>query len=274
MRDVVTGLRRNVLILAAVSLFLAGGCIAVEKKVRPIEEENLEIVELKKAVSGLYMKTEEMNNRLFLLQEKADTSDERIDVLEGDPELKNVKQKDEKEEGASADEDMTEEVVRDEPIAQTHSILFTESDDAEEGIVAPQELAAVEVEATVETTAEELYETGMKDLKNKDYAAARFNFIKLYENYPDHSLADNALYWTGECHYVERNYEKALESFEVVISKYPDGNKVADAMLKTAYAYISLKDRGNTIKALNLLIEKYPDSEAATKANERFKRKK
>lgn len=264
-------MKNKILILAALFLFLGAGCVTVEKKVRPIEEENMDIVELKKAIAGLYMKSEEMNNRLFLLQEKADTSDERIDVLEdgsekieteASSELKVVKLKDEEKE---EEVELEVESVFEEKVAESHSVLSTPS---------PAVEAEPAVTAEPVAPAEELYEIAMKDLKERKYPEARVNFQKLYGNYPEHSLADNAMYWTGETHYAERNYTLALDIFNAVVNRYPDGNKAADSMLKTAYAYISLKDRGNTIKALNMLMEKYPDSEAAVKANEKFRKNK
>ncbi len=274
MKGVANCLRTKTIILAALLLFAAGGCVTLEKKVQPIEEEeNLEIIELKKAVSGLYMKSEEMNNRLFLLQEKLDTSNDRINTLEGEPEGSAGEFDEEDGEGLKVaelkDDELDVESVFDEQVAESHTFL-SGSDEAE--VESPVELGSDQVEPVA--TAEELYEVAMKDLTNKDYAEARVNYQKLYDNYPDHSLADNAAYWTGETYYVERNFDAALEYFEIVINKYPDGNKAADSLLKTAYSYISLRDRQNTIKALNTLMEKYPDSDAAAKANERFRKKK
>ncbi len=275
MKGVEIRLRGKTIILAAVLLFITAGCITVEKKVQPIEEESLEIVELKKAVSGLYMKSEEMNNRLFLLQEKLDSSNDRLNSLEGEEEGTTEEIDAETDSELKVDELKDEEIdvesVFEEKVAEPYTIL---SDNAV-AVQEPQEDAAALL-ATAEplATAEELYESAMKDLNDKNYAQARAIFQKIYENYPEHSLADNAIYWTGETYYVERDYNGAIESFEAVISRYPDGNKAADALLKTAYSYISLKDRDNTIKALNLLMDKYPDSEAAAKANERFRKKK
>ncbi len=279
MKGVANCLRTKTTILAALLLFAVGGCVTVEKKVQPIEEENLEIIELKKAVSGLYMKSEEMNNRLFLLQEKLDTSNDRINTLEGEPEGRAGEFDEEYSEGLKVaelkDDELDVESVFAEKVAESHTVL---SDSEEEELEIPAEpepeLEQGQDQAEPVATAEELYEAAMKDLTNKNYAEARVNYKKLYDNYPEHSLADNAVYWTGETYYVERNFDGALEYFAIVINKYPDGNKAADSLLKTAYSYISLRDRQNTIKALNTLMEKYPDSDAAVKANERFRKKK
>ncbi len=260
-------------------MFAVGGCVTVEKKVQPIEEENLEIIELKKAVSGLYMKSEEMNNRLFLLQEKLDTSNDRINMLEGGPEGSTGEIYEEDSEGLKVgglkDDELDVESVFDEKIAESHTFLSDNKEEEAETPAEPEpELESDQDQGEPVATPEELYEAAMKALTNKNYAEARANYQKLFNNYPEHSLADNAAYWTGETYYVEGDFEAALKYFEIVIDKYPDGNKAADSLLKTAYSYISLRDRQNTIKALNTLMEKYPDSDAAAKANERFRKKK
>jgi len=277
MKGVANCLRTKTTILAALLLFAASGCVTLEKKVEPIEEESLEIIELKKAVSGLYMKSEEMNNRLFLLQEKLDTSNDRINTLEGEPEGGVGEFYEEDGEGLKVaelkDDELDVESVFDEKVAESHTVLSGSDVEEVESPVEP-ELEPEPNQTGSVATAEELYEVAMKDLANKNYAEARVNYQKLYDNYPEHSLADNAAYWTGETYYVERDFDAALEYFAVVINKYPDGNKAADSLLKTAYSYISLRDRQNTINALNTLMDKYPDSDAAAKANERFRKKK
>ena len=36
--------------------------------------------------------------------------------------------------------------------------------------------------------------------------------------HPDHSLADNAMYWLGECHYSSGQYAKAVTVFKKLVS--------------------------------------------------------
>jgi len=206
--------------------------------------------------------------------------------LEGEPEGATEEIGAEEDSGLKVDELKDEEIdvesVFEEKVAETHTILSDNAadevaaEDSSEPFATSELLATAEPLTTAEplATAEELYEVAMKDLTDKNYAQARATFQKIYENYPEHSLADNAIYWTGETYYVERDYDAAIESFEAVISRYPDGNKAADSLLKTAYSYISLRDRDSTIKTLNILMDKYPDSEAAVKANDRFRKKK
>ena len=50
--------------------------------------------------------------------------------------------------------------------------------------------------------------------------------------HPDHSLADNAMYWLGECHYSSGQYAKAVTVFKKLVKAYPKAEKVPDALLK------------------------------------------
>jgi len=90
--------------------------------------------------------------------------------------------------------------------------------------------------------------------------------------YPDHELADNALYWEGECRDAVKNFSKAIATFQRVIGEYQDGSKVPDAMLKTGYAYLSVGDRENARIYLKKVVKNYPFSPAGTKAEMMLKK--
>ncbi len=96
-------------------------------------------------------------------------------------------------------------------------------------------------------------------------------FSTFVEKHPDHSLADNALYWLGECYYTRGNYSKTVEVFKKLVTTYPKAGKVPDALLKTGYAYLSLDEVNLAGQYFKQVIRKYPFSPAAEKAQTRLK---
>ena len=234
----------SLLLLVVLSIF-AFGCTSLQQETKPLEEENLEILDLKKSISEMDMKIEEINNKLFILQEKVNTNRDRIEALELEREkitvippvgLKVVKLKDE------------EEKVEEEEAAE-------EAEEEKEAL-----------------TPEEIYNRGRELLKAGRNGEARKTFSEFVERFPSHALADNALYWIGESFYSERNFKDALESFTAVVDRYPDENKAPDAMLKMAYSYMELKEKARAEETLKELMDRYPLSEAAEKAEKRLGR--
>ena len=111
------------------------------------------------------------------------------------------------------------------------------------------------------------YKQAMKYMKNKQYIWAITLFNRIYETYPKHSYADNALFWIGICYYKQAKYKTAARYFDKVIKEYPNGNKAPEALLKKALCYVNL-NMGNFAKKLLLaILDKYPSSETSTTAN-------
>ncbi len=69
--------------------------------------------------------------------------------------------------------------------------------------------------------ADRLYKKALSVYKSRNYGKAAAIFNSITENYPDHKLADNALYWTGECFYAQKNYKGAIRAFKKVLEKHP-----------------------------------------------------
>jgi len=112
----------------------------------------------------------------------------------------------------------------------------------------------------------QLYQKARTLLLENDTNNAADLFSTFAKEHPDHSLADNALYWLGECHYSQGRYEKAISIFKDLVKQYPKAEKVPDALLKTGYAYLSLDDVNRASHFLKQVIKKYPFSPAAEKA--------
>jgi tol-pal system protein YbgF len=110
------------------------------------------------------------------------------------------------------------------------------------------------------------YDEALKKFYREDYDEAFSMFMSIVDERPNHSLADNALYWAGECLYGKKDYYESAMLFRDLVEKYPEGNKVPDALLKAGLSYLSLSDPENAGYYLNRVIEEYPGTSAASKA--------
>ncbi len=116
-----------------------------------------------------------------------------------------------------------------------------------------------------------IYYTAYSDYLKKNYDLAIQGFEQFIQSYPEHTLADNALYWIGECYYSQKKYNNAINKFTELITKYKDADKLAAAILKKGYALIEMGNREEGIKTLKMLISKFPLSEEASLAQQKIK---
>ncbi|MCD6580387.1 MAG: tol-pal system protein YbgF [Desulfuromusa sp.] len=118
-----------------------------------------------------------------------------------------------------------------------------------------------------ELTAEQLYQNGLDLIRNqKNFVEGRKQLKSFANQYSEHDLYVNALYWVGEAFYGEKKYELAILQFQDVISQHSSHPKAAAAMLKQALAFNALGDGENARTTMQKLIEEYPDSTQATAA--------
>lgn len=116
----------------------------------------------------------------------------------------------------------------------------------------------------------QMYRQAFETLKQKNFSEAILQFDRFVKTYPNHDLADNALYWLGECYYGQGEHMLAIQEFRRVPELYPGGNKVPDALLKIGFAYAALGDNQAARRTLKQLVEAYPQSEATRLAQARL----
>jgi tol-pal system protein YbgF len=120
--------------------------------------------------------------------------------------------------------------------------------------------------------AERLYRDALELVqKDKEFGKAREKFTAFVDQYPQHALAVNAMYWIGETLYGDKKYENAILQFQDVIQMYPQHPKLPAALLKQGLAFYALGDNRNARIILEKVVDKYPESDEAQKAKERLK---
>lgn len=118
--------------------------------------------------------------------------------------------------------------------------------------------------------AKKLYSESYDHVKARRYEKAITGFTQFVERFPNHSYADNAVYWMGECYYDRGLWLKALSLFQQVISSYPLGNKSPDAMLKLGLCHQQLRNYSQARDVLTQLTQIYADNPVASIAKTRL----
>ena len=96
----------------------------------------------------------------------------------------------------------------------------------------------------------------------------------LGRRFPEHSLADNALYWTGRADAQRRDFSSAITAYETLLLRYPTGNKVPDALLALAAALTESGRAADARARLSLLAKNFPATTAAKQARLRLREMK
>lgn len=107
------------------------------------------------------------------------------------------------------------------------------------------------------------YRQALETLRGGDPRRALEGFRHFLDGNPRHDYADNAQYWIGECYYDLHDYHAAEPEFRKVIERYPDGNKVPDAMLKLGFTLLAEQQEAAGRDVLESLTRAYPKHEAA-----------
>ncbi|HEY4186438.1 MAG TPA: tol-pal system protein YbgF [Polyangia bacterium] len=108
-----------------------------------------------------------------------------------------------------------------------------------------------------------LYRQALEALRAGQQQAALAGFRHFLEGNPRHDYADNAQYWIGECYYDLHDYPAAEPEFRKVIETYPHGNKVPDAMLKLGFTLMAEGQAAAGQAVLESLTRAFPKHEAA-----------
>jgi tol-pal system protein YbgF len=238
-----------VLGITALLVGFAPGC----QTTRPDAGQGM--AQLSAEIEEAHQKIEEIYHRVSVIQFMVDTHERTLADLE-----KNLRQSGRTTTDPDAPKRI-ESAFR--PTSRKQNTRTSAEDPAAPGITVTEEpLPAPQTEPTADT----IYNQGFTALKSKDFDQAMVLFQAVATRFPDHSLADNAIYWIGEIHYSRNQYNEAISTFKHLIDTYPDGGKVPDALLKIGYSYHALKDTANAVSYLKKVVVDYPFTVPGSKA--------
>jgi tol-pal system protein YbgF len=117
--------------------------------------------------------------------------------------------------------------------------------------------------ATLDPDAKKTYDQGLAQVQGKQYDKGLDSLAAFLVKWPDHPLAENAMYWRGEAYFAKGDYTKALESFDGVLSRFGAGNKAPDTLLKLGMCQDKLGSPAKAQEYWDRLKRDYPRSDAA-----------
>jgi len=135
-----------------------------------------------------------------------------------------------------------------------------------------EKLAEQEEDTVARTDPRTQYNLSMRAYKSRQYAEAARGFEDVADRWPDHPLADNAVYWTGVCYLQQGEMALAINELQKVPVRYPKSDKVPDVLFQLAEAYQRVGDKESAKAMLTQLVEMYPAAEAAGAARENLAR--
>lgn len=109
----------------------------------------------------------------------------------------------------------------------------------------------------------EIYQSGLEALKVNDDKKAEDIFSTILAKYPEDKLAGNAQYWLGEVYYGRKDFAKAAIAFAKGYEKYKSGPKGADSLLKLGMSMRELKKNTEACAAFTSLPGEFPKAEKA-----------
>ncbi|MDR0744383.1 MAG: outer membrane protein assembly factor BamD [Holosporales bacterium] len=129
------------------------------------------------------------------------------------------------------------------------------------------------------TSAEDIFAAGKKEIANKNYADAVLIFEELERLYPYSKLTAEAQILEGECNYNSKKYDEASSAIEIFVKTHPTHKKVPYALYMLGIIHfeqmpIIERDQDSTAKALayfSELQQRYPGSEFVKKSEEKVK---
>jgi len=268
------------------ALLLVAGCATDEGSRKDLTRLNRQIEDLRRQTDGDRHALHELENRIFILEDKLETSEVAREKTPAVPRLPVITKAPEPEPAAVA-----EPPVEDEPVDDGRPSFVIRMDGRgqaarverrpiERSSSEPADIAAIDEKLPVtampkrpeapEADAMAEYQRAYAALGRHEHAAAIAGLRAFIARYPSHDYADNAQYWLGEAYYDQADYRTALVEFRAVLKRYPAGNKAPDALLKVGFCLAKLGDGGASNDVLAQVVEIYPRTDAARLATQRL----
>lgn len=111
------------------------------------------------------------------------------------------------------------------------------------------------------------YASALQFLQKQQYTHAEAAFAALEEDFPEHRLADNVVYWRAEVAYAMRAYRASARLFELLIARFPRSDKLPQALFKAGLCYRRLGRDEIAEEFLARVKSEFPDSEVARLAS-------
>jgi len=221
----------------------------------------LRVAELNRQVTDAHVRIEDLNNRVFILQEQLENQPTAF--RERPPgNLKQVKLVPKKQEAKPANTGnsltLTPKNDYNNQVKNNSSVLISNwppSGPIVEKDSRQKEAGIIQRE----------YERALKLYREKQYNQAIVAFGQLIKRHKANSYTDNAVFWTGVCYVEQNEYTLAIAEFKKILG-FKKSNKRADAMYYLGICFRQNGDEQSAVKYWKQIISEFPKSDAADKA--------
>ncbi len=107
-----------------------------------------------------------------------------------------------------------------------------------------------------------LYRLGQL-LDAEDPARAAAAYARLARDWPDHSLAEAALYWSGEAHFAAERFPEAAEALSGLLAEHPEGTYAPNAVYTLGWTYLKQEQHAAAQAQFAHFVSTWPDHELA-----------
>jgi tol-pal system protein YbgF len=131
--------------------------------------------------------------------------------------------------------------------------------------------APIEIQNQPVSQDEKIYREAYAHFKKGEYDPAVTQFEELMKNYPQTSLAADALYWIGEAKFNQGKFEEAVLQFDRVLKEYPGSKKELNALLKQGQSFEKMGDSQSAKIIFKKLVTEHPHTAQGRIAGGRLK---
>ena len=107
------------------------------------------------------------------------------------------------------------------------------------------------------------YDAARNLMTQRKYKEALDGFTAFLVKYPDHPMADNAMFWRGDCYYALGDFAHAEQELAGALARFPQGVKAPDTLLKLGMTEDKLGQPYKARAYYDRLQKEFPKSEAA-----------
>jgi len=107
------------------------------------------------------------------------------------------------------------------------------------------------------------YDAARNLMTQRKYREALDGFTAFLVKYPDHPMADNAMFWRGDCYFSLGDFPHAEQELSGALARFPQGIKAPDTLLKLGMTEEKLGQPDKARAYYDKLQKEFPKSEAA-----------
>lgn len=248
-------------------LLLIGACGGDKRQKAMITDLRSQVSELNRNVADAQVRIEELNNRLFLMQEQLEAECGALGRVKPPPDLKVVKLVPgtvrPAEAGATPAKALTSSPKPDKNRSEGETETKVISNWKESDLTLRPEPAPEKSFTRAQLVRE--YRKAYDLYRSKQYDQAVEAFARFLKTYGASDYGDNAAFWMGVCLFEQGKWDRAIAELNKV-RHFAGSNKSSDALYYIGLAYSKKGDLRSARNTWRELVKLYPKSEAAKKA--------